>query len=249
MIDRADEMTGAPAHRAVDDADPSSRQRWARLAGFLYLATNATAIFAFSVSGQFIVRNDPMQTAANIAASESLFRIAVAGELVTIAGVVALIVALYVVLKQVGRNLALLAAFWRLMENCILAVLTFTSFTALALLGGGNYLQPMDAQQSQGLMFTLLRVHSYGFQVGFLFLGLGSALFSYLWLKSRYIPRWLAVLGLFASLVMAVVALGIIVWPGLYGVVTMAYMAPMGIYEIGLGLWLLVKGIRLPAVE
>ena len=28
----------------------------------------------------------------------------------------------------------------------------------------------------------------------------------------------------------------------------LAYMAPMGIYEVGLGLWLLVKGIQAPSV-
>jgi hypothetical protein len=249
MIEDSDQGTRTPPYRALDDADRISRERWARLAGFLYLATNATAIYGFAVSGPFISRNDPTQTAANIAASETLFRSAVAAELVTVAGVIALIVALYVVLKPVDRNLALLGAFWRLMENCILAGITFTSLTALALMRGATYLQPMDAQQSHGLMFTLLRVHSYGFQVGFLFLGLGSALFSYLWLKSRYIPRWLALLGMFASLLMAVVALGIVLWPPLFGLVTMAYMAPMAVFEIGLGVWLLVKGIRIPTGE
>ena len=42
-------------------------------------------------------------------------------------------------------------------------------------------------------------------------------------------------------------ALGILVWPPLYRIVTMAYMAPMGLYEIGLGLWLAIRGIRIPA--
>jgi hypothetical protein len=29
-------------------------------------------------------------------------------------------------------------------------------------------------------------------------------------------------------------------------VIGMAYMAPMGLYEVGLGFWLLFKGLRLP---
>jgi Domain of unknown function (DUF4386) len=231
----------------IEDVDDSSRQAWARVAGLLYLLTNATAIFAFAVSGGFMVRNDPVQTAANIAASASWFRLAVASELVTIAGVIPLAVGLYVVLKPVSRNLALLALLWRIMENCVLAVITFSTFTALALIAGGGYISAADMPAAQAMAFSFLRVHAYGFQVGFLFLGLGSTLFSYLWLKSGYIPKAIAAWGIFASAVMAVVALGIIIWPPLYGVVTMAYMAPMGIYEIGLGLWLLIKGVRLPA--
>jgi hypothetical protein len=231
------------------ELDDKARRAWARAAGLLYLLTNATAIFAFSLSGTFMVRNDPAATAANISGSESLFRLAVASELVTIAGVIPLAVGLYVVLRPVSRDLALLALLWRIMENCVLAVITFSTFTALALIASGGYMAAGDMAEVEGLAFSLLRVHAYGFQVGFLFLGLGSTLFSYLWLKSGYIPKAIAAWGIFASALMAIVALGIIVWPPLYGVVTMAYMAPMGIYEIGLGLWLLIRGISLPATS
>ena len=155
-----------------------------------------------------------------------------------------LIAGLYIVLKPVGPTLALLGLLWRVIENAILAMLTFASFAALALLGGADFIRGLEPASANDLVYALLRVHSWGFQVGFLFLGLGQALFSWLWWKSRYVPRWLAGLGIVASPIMAAMALGIIVWPPLYGLVTMAYMAPMGVYEIGLGLWLLVAGIR-----
>ena len=80
------------------------------------------------------------------------------------------------------------------------------------------------------------------------FLGLGSTLFSYLRFKSRYIPRALAALGIFSSLVLAIVTLTIMVFPAL-GAIGLTYMAPMFFYEVGLGLWLLVKGLQAPAVE
>ena len=37
------------------------------------------------------------------------------------------------------------------------------------------------------------------------------------------------------------------VFPRVYEVLGMSYMMPMGLYEVGLGLWLLVKGIRTPS--
>jgi hypothetical protein len=38
--------------------------------------------------------------------------------------------------------------------------------------------------------------------------------------------------------------LAIMVFPSLGGVMGRPYMAPMGIYEVGLSLWLLIKGIQ-----
>jgi hypothetical protein len=223
------------------------RQTWARATGLMLLLTNGTAMYAVWARGTFVAADDPARTAANMAADESFVRIGLAFDLITIAGVIPLVVGLYVVLKPAGRGLALLALCWRLIENSVLAALTFASFAAVTLLGGNAFIGGLDPAQVNDLIYALLKVHIWGFQFGFLFLGLGQAAFSYLWWKSRYIPRWLAGLGMAASALMAVMALGIIAWPSLYTLVTMAYMAPMGLYEIGLGFWLLVRGIRLDA--
>lgn len=230
-----------------EESDKAGRT-WARITGLMLLFTNGTAIYATWVRTTFIAIADPARTAANIAADEGFVRVGLAFDLVTTAGTVALVVGLYSVLKPAGRDLALLALCWRLIENSVLAALTFASFAALTLLDGGAYARGLDPAQVNDLVYALLKVQVWGFQFGFLFLGLGQAAFSYLWWKSRYIPRWLAGLGLVASSIMAIVALGIIAWPPLYALLTMAYMAPMGLYEIGLGFWLLIRGVRLDGV-
>jgi hypothetical protein len=43
-------------------------------------------------------------------------------------------------------------------------------------------------------------------------------------------------------------SLAIIAFPGL-GVIGMRYMMPMGLYEVGLGFWLLIKRIRAPTAQ
>jgi len=45
---------------------------------------------------------------------------------------------------------------------------------------------------------------------------------------------------------MAVVTLAVMLFPRLGEAVGLTYMAPMFFYEVGLGLWLLIKGIRAP---
>jgi hypothetical protein len=220
----------------------------AKIVGFLYLFTNATAIVAFSARGKLMVPHDAVQTTRNIAASERLFRIGIAFELITVVGVIILLWALYVVLKPINKNVALLGAFFRLAENFVLAFITAQEFAALAVLKGIASLQAFGTPQLQGLSDIFLRVYGETFNIGFLFLGLGSAVFSYLWLKSRYIPRVLAAWGIFSSLVMAVMSLALIVFPGL-SAMGMIYMMPMGLYEFGLGFWLLIRGIRAQPLE
>src|SRR5713226_8454732 len=222
----------------------------AKVAGFLYLFLMVTAIFAeFYARGRLIVPGDAVQTAKNIAASERLFRIGTVSNLITFAGDVILVVALYVVLKPINRNVALLAAFWRLGECAILALITLNDFAALRLLSGADYLRAFDAKQLQALAYTFVRVHDAGYLLGLVFFGLGSTVFAYLWFKSRYIPRGVAALGIFSSLVVAIVTLAIMVFPSLAAVVIPVYFAPIFIFEVGLGLWLLVKGIRARIVE
>ena len=74
-----------------------------------------------------------------------------------------------------------------------------------------------------------------------------STLFCYLLLKSRYVPRILAWWGLVASFVALVSTLVIIVFPGADGIAPGCY-APVGIFEIVTGFWLLIAGIRVPQI-
>lgn len=79
---------------SISTIDDSQRVA-ARVAGIAYLVTFATANFAeFYVDSKLIVDGDSAKTAANIIASERLFRLGIASNLFTFAAVVPLIVAL-----------------------------------------------------------------------------------------------------------------------------------------------------------
>lgn len=234
------------AEMTTPPIEPAQRAA-AKVVGFLYLLTMATAIFGQSyVRGQLIVRGDATKTAQNIIGAERLFRLSIAADLVTYTGVLVLIWAFYVLLRPVNKNLALLAVFFRLAETAVLCVATVNSLIVLKLLSGADYLKAFEAGQLHSLATLVLGAQGLGMNVGFILLGLGSTIFAYVLLKSRYVPKALAAWGIFSSAVLAVGTLAIMVFPGL-GAVGLAYMMPMGIYEVGLGLWLLVKGINFPA--
>ena len=219
----------------------------AKWVGFLYLIQMALAVFGDSfVRGRLIVPRDAVQTAANIAASEPLFRLSIVTDLMVYASVIGLVWGIYIILKPINKDVALLAAFLRLVENAILAVTTLTAFIALRLLGDATYLKAFEPAQLQGLARVFLSAYGMGLNIGFVFLGLGSAVFSYVWLKSRYIPRVFAGWGIFASLLLTVMTLLAMVFPAAGDALGMTYMMPMGLYEVGLGLWLLIKGLHEP---
>ena len=225
------------------------QQKAARIAGFLYLFTLVTANFAeFYTRGRLIV-GDATQTARNIEASERLFRLGAVSNLVTFAGCVPLLWALYVVLKPVHKNVALLAAFWRLAECAIFAIVLLNDFLTLRLLSGAGYLEAFDARQRQALAYLFAGLHDAGYLIGLVFYGLGSTVFAYLFYKSRYIPRWLSGLGVLGSSALAIITLAIMVFPHLARVVVPFYFLPSFAFEVILGLWLVIRGIRVPVDE
>ena len=218
----------------------------ARIVGFLYVIQMAVAVFGESFVRGRLIAADAAKTAENIVASERLFRLSIAGDLFVYAGVLVLTWGLYVVLRPVNRNLALLAAFFRLVETAVLCAATVNSLVMLKLLSGAEDLNAFEASQRHSWVKLAYSTQGYGMFVGFILLGLGSALFAYLFWKSRYVPRGLALLGIVGSLLLSVVTWATIVFPGLR-VLGLSYMMPLGLYEVGLGLWLIFKGIRAPA--
>ena len=225
---------------SIDD----SQRKAARVAGFAYLFSLAIeVIHEFFISPHLNVAGNAAETARNILAHEQLFRLGIACDLIYSAGTVVLLSALYVILKPVSRNLALLATFWRLIYAVTWVVIALNLFTALRLLSGADYLQAFGAEQLQ----ALARLHLSGFDtyyVGLLFYGLASTVCAYLWFKSRYIPRGLAAWGVIASAWCAICTFVFIISPGFSKVVNLWWFdSPMGIFEIATSFWLLFKGL------
>ncbi len=175
----------------ISTIDESQRTA-ARIAGLACPISFVTVVAVnFGIFARLIVRGNPAETARNILAHETLFRIGVAGDMLYCVGVVVLLTALYVILKPVSQNLALLAAFGRLIHGLTWLLVTLNLFTALRLLSDADYSRAFGPEQ----LSALARLYLSGFDayyVGLLFWGLAATVGSYLWFKSHYIPRALA---------------------------------------------------------
>ncbi len=119
----------------------NANSKTARIAGVLYLTIILSGIFAqFFVRDSLIEPGDATATATNIVASESLFRVGIAADLIMILCDVALAAIFYVLLKPVDNGLALLAAFFRLVQAAILGMNLLNLFLALQLVDVAEHL-------------------------------------------------------------------------------------------------------------
>lgn len=230
---------------AIYTVDESQRKA-AKVVGAMYLFGFVAVFDELYVRGRLIIDNNAVETARNIMAHERLFRLGIAVDLIEMASMVVLLTALYVILKAVNQNLALLAAFWRLMEAAICVVMTLSSFDVLRVLSGADYLRVFEADRVQALASIYVGAHGAGYNVAEMFLGLGSTVFGYLWFKSRYIPRVLAAWGVFSSLLVATCTFASVIFPSFQDMSFPVCYLPIAIFELTMGFWLLIKGLRQP---
>ncbi len=228
-----------------------SQRAAARVAGFAFLFAMAIVVIAnYGISFRLIVPNNAVETARNIVANELLFRINIACDLMYVLTVVVLLAALYVILKPVNRILALVAAFCRLLLALMWVVTVLNMLGALRLLGDAAYLSVFEANQLQ----TLARLHLVGsfdaYYVGLPFWGLASTVCSYLWFKSGYIPRSLAAFGVISSSWCVICAFAYLISPNFQNTIGLSWFdMPLVIFEMSIGLWLLLKGLRPPGLQ
>jgi Domain of unknown function (DUF4386) len=221
---------------------------YARVAGSIYLAAMALSMFTqVYVPGQIIVPGDAAATAHKLLASEGLFRAGIVVDILIFVSDVVIAWAFYELLKPVDDGLARLGAFLRVADAAILAVATLNGLVSVRLVSGVDYLRAIESQQLQGLARLFMGVRGTGLYIGFVFLGAGSTIFAYLLFKSRYVPRVIAGWGMFASLLLALGSLATLLSPWFAANASLASMAPMFFYEVPLGLWFLVKGVKVPA--
>jgi Domain of unknown function (DUF4386) len=238
----------APARPALD--------RYARLAGLLYLTIIVTSILSLLlVDSRLVVDGDRAATAGRIAANETLFRAGLVYDMAMFASVVALAWALFIVLRGVDRDRALLALLWRMAEAVVGAVTVLLGVLVVLLVGNEGVRAAFEPAQLHALVDVLLAARTVGYDVTIFFLSLGTVVYCGLLWRSRYVPRPLAGLGIVSFVLMPVGVVVSLLLPR-YQDLAMAAWAPGIVFEVAIGVWLLLHGVRTspatvaaPAVE
>jgi hypothetical protein len=200
------------------------------------------------VPSKLMVHGNAAATASNIAASEMLFRLGIAGELIGQAAFIFVALALYDLLKGVSRRHASLMVILIAVSIPIALVNELNSIAALVLVRGAEFLAVFEKPQRDALAMLFLNLHHHGFVVAEIFWGLWLFPLGLLVYRSRFLPRFLGLWLAFAGIAWVILSLTGILLPQYQNKVD-TYSQPAFIGEIVFMLWLTIKGAQPPAQD
>jgi hypothetical protein len=220
-------------------------QKIARVTGVLFLITYITSIPAFFVLYAPVL-DDPRYIVG--AGADNSVQWGAFSELILIIANIGTAVVLFPILKRVNEILALGYVTARVVECVFIAVglLSLLSVVTLRQEAAGA-----DAASLVTVGESLVALHDWTFILGPGFVvGVGNGLMlGYLMYRSGLVPRSMAMLGLIGGpLVIAwgsAVVLGVIEAGGMWQVIA---TIPEFLWELSLGIWLIVRGFNSSAV-
>src|SRR5213596_613955 len=224
----------------------NSQRAAAKVAGAAGLLAFVLVVFGnYVLLEPLIVPRNAADTARNILAHQTQFRLALICFITYGIGAIVLLTALYVVLAPVNRGLALTGALFRLVFAMLWLIAPLNNLAALRLLGDASYLKVFEPDRLQ----TLARVQIAGsfddYYVGLPFFGLAATVCAWLWLKSNYIPKGLSIFGVIASAWCVLCAFIFLIFPNFNKIVNdYIFDSPMALFELAVSVWLLFKGLR-----
>ena len=183
--------------QAETNVTEKTQRAYARLAGFLYIGVLVFAFGGGFLASQVAGTGTLAETSLRIASSEWLYRGALSLVVIATLGSAVLSFALYATLRPVDGLLAQLGMIFCLSDAVLGLVVRMTAFVRMQIYTSVDN----SANVAQALLDLMRNVGGTTENIGGIAFGVGSLLFFYLFLKSRYIPRPFSALGFAASVI------------------------------------------------
>jgi hypothetical protein len=215
-----------------------TRRTNARIAGIAYLLYIAAAFPSMVLSGRATAGDGMAAKLATMALHATDVRVAQVLSLIGCFCALVLAVTLYAITRDEDRDLAMLGLTCRVAEGTIGAASIPVTLALLAIATATGADAPDPAAARALGAFVLGQT----WLIGATFFAVGSTLFSWLLLRGRMVPSWLAGLGVIAS-ALAVVVLPLQLAEVLTGLVTQLVWLPVAVFEVVVAVWFIVKGV------
>ena len=218
----------------------------ARIAGFTFLLYITLGITSMILFGRATSAEGIAAKLAGIAQHEPAVRVSAMLNLFTGFTALLLGVTLYAITRDEDPDLAMMGLACRVAEGVVggVSIQRSLGLLWLATATGAN----APGTETAHALGAFLLGQGWGFMAAATFFAVGSALFSWLLLRGRMIPVALAWLGVIAS-VLLVVGLPLQLVGVLRGLVTQVIWIQMAAFEVLLALWLIIKGVAVPATR
>ncbi|MGK7378083.1 DUF4386 domain-containing protein [Planococcus sp. 1R117A] len=226
---------------------------YARVAGLgLLIVILTTLILNMFVFGSLFIPGDAAATVTSITANDLLFRLGIAVFTLVIILEVVVAWALYILLRQVDKSLALLAALFRLIYTATLAASIFNFLSLLQLIQQEIYLEVLETNQFHAQVIFLMDAIYHGGFIGLVFLGFHLLLLGYLVFRSAFMSKIIGILVMLAGLGYLFDNFAFLLVANYIEYETIFVLVPffLGIIgELALAIWLLAKGKKISKIE
>ena len=221
-----------------------SLKKTSRFAGILYLIWIITGLYSiFYLPSQINTRGDAVTAAQNILSNEFLFRTSIINDLISNAIWVFMVLVLYRLFKQVNERQAKLLVALVIVQIPAVFIMEAFNITSLMIFKG-EILKTFELSQRLDLAMSFLKINDYGTLTLEMFWGLWLILFGLLVYKSGFIPRILGILLFIAGIAYMIDSFISLLFPVYHTSVNQPILLFVGIGEISIMLWLLIKGVK-----
>jgi hypothetical protein len=229
------------SHSITDRLAPD---RLARITGGCYLAFILTSVLADRLGR--IGLGSAQQVYESVATNPTSFRLALVVALISALLFLVTAWGLYVLLRPVNRELALLFLLLNTVGVAIQCASMLPLLAALLMGDAGTHMQAFSAAQLEGLGLLSAGVYKVGFVTAQLFFGTWLFPLGYLVYRSGVLPRALGVLLVADGVAVLVWFSQALLLPA-HHAITYPGLVVSFVAEVGLAFWLLVRGVRVSA--
>lgn len=212
----------------------------ARIVGAMYLAGFVAGIGGLVLIQSILSAPDHLST---LSANSMLLAIGAVLWLVPVVGDAAHGVLMFPVLKPHNERIAIGYLGFRIVNAVFLAVMVLFILVQIPI--GSEYLKAgADVSYLQALSNVFMQAQLYAYNIAMTFLGVASLMLCYTLYRAKLVPRFLAVWGLVGY---ATILCGSVLEVLGFGLLSI-HTIPGGLWELFIGMWLIVKGFNSPAI-
>jgi hypothetical protein len=227
----------------------NANKRVARIVGIFYIAATVAGLVGLAVEDPVLLDN--ANYLIDVSANEIRVITGTLCELIMAVAVVGIAITAHQVLKKHNASIAIGYVGARLVEGVIYIIGAISLLTLLTLSQEFAAAGTPDASYFHTLGELLLAVRDWGGHVilDVAVFPLGALIFYAVLFQARLVPRWLSGWGLIGAV--AYWAAGVLVLFAVFeplSTIHIVLQAPLGIQELALALWLIVKGFSSPVI-
>jgi hypothetical protein len=225
----------------------NSNGKSAKIVGVLFLLAAVTAVIGLNLYDPILNSPDYL-----IKGSEHANQVILGAvmELILVVSAVGTATTMFPLLRQYNETIALWHVCFRFLEAIIITVGVISVLSLLTLSREFVAAGAPDPTSYHSSGIILKAIHDWTFMLGPLFmLGINTVMYSYIFYKTRLVPRFISILGMTGAVCVFVCSLFVMfgVFPQIsfWGAVL---AVPVAANEMILALWLIVKGFNENAI-